>query len=83
MIDLFIFTTSYPYESGEQFFDNEIQFWNNANEFNVTVFPRTANGNPKDVPSNISVDLGLTKFSFSLKHTPNLHHGSPYFLSRN
>jgi colanic acid/amylovoran biosynthesis glycosyltransferase len=67
MIDLFIFTTSYPYESGEQFFDNEIQFWNNANEFNVTVFPRTANGNPKDVPSNISVDLGLTKFSFFVK----------------
>lgn len=67
MFDVWIFTNCFPYEPGEQFLETEIRYWANLKNGKVTIFPCRAIGLPRVIQSGISIDLRMTKSSFTDK----------------
>lgn len=59
MKKLLFITNAYPYYPGEQFIEDEIIFWDRQNDFDVTVLPLTAKGNPRKLPNSIHLDHSL------------------------
>lgn len=55
MHHLFILTSAFPYEGGEQFLETEINFWNNTNFHKVWIIPEQSFGMMRGFPSNIQV----------------------------
>ncbi len=51
---LYIFTQSYPYGKGEEFFETELKFL--AKRFgSITIIPRKANGEGRIIPKNVKI----------------------------
>jgi colanic acid/amylovoran biosynthesis glycosyltransferase len=55
-----ILTNAYPYYPGEQFIDDEISYWAENTQVEVTLLPATAAGKPRPVPKAIAVDMAMT-----------------------
>ena len=55
-----ILTSTYPFPPGEQFLETEIEYWGTS-DHEVVILPLTATGNPRTLPSNISLDLCVAK----------------------
>lgn len=55
-----ILTNAYPYLPGEQFIEDEIEYWANTPTASVTLLPAVAVGEPRPLPEGISTDLGMT-----------------------
>jgi colanic acid/amylovoran biosynthesis glycosyltransferase len=55
-----ILTNAYPYHPGEQFIDDEIGYWAEHAEANVTLMPAVANGAPRALPPGIDIDTTFT-----------------------
>ena len=50
-------TNAYPYHPGEQFIEDEIQYWAKNPVARVTVLPAVAKGEPRSLPKDVSIDL--------------------------
>lgn len=50
-------TSAYPYHPGEQFIEDEIEYWAKNPVAHVTVLPAVARGEPRPLPGGISIDL--------------------------
>jgi glycosyltransferase involved in cell wall biosynthesis len=61
MKTVLFFTASYPYAPGEQFIEDEIGFWAKTSEIRLIIVPFLANGETRQVPAGIDVDLILAK----------------------
>ncbi len=55
MNKLFILTSCFPYEGGEQFLETEIEFWNDTKFDDIFIVPASSNGKPRFIPNNIKV----------------------------
>ncbi|GAB2539629.1 glycosyltransferase [Rhodanobacter koreensis] len=56
-----ILTNAYPYSPGEQFIEDEIEYWANNPAASVTLLPAVAAGKPRTIPEGISIDLGMAR----------------------
>lgn len=56
-------TAAYPYYPGEQFIEDEIEFWKNQTIANVCVTPASANGGARALPAGIGIDFGMVSKS--------------------
>lgn len=56
-------TGAYPFYPGEQFIEDEITYWADQTIADVCIAPASAQGMPRSLPQNISLDLGLTSSS--------------------
>lgn len=61
---LFLFTVSFPYGTGENFISNELLFLSSKFE-KIFIFPLESKGDPKPVPANCEVIDLFTAWSFS------------------
>ncbi|GLQ97644.1 glycosyltransferase [Dyella mobilis] len=52
-----LLTNAYPYHPGEQFIEDEIEYWGRDPLAHVTVLPAVARGEARPVPNAVSVDL--------------------------
>lgn len=55
MHHLFILTSAFPYEGGEQFLETEIEFWNSTKFNKVWIIPEQSSGKMRDIPHKIKV----------------------------
>jgi glycosyltransferase involved in cell wall biosynthesis len=64
-MNLVIFTTTFPYEGGEQFLETEIEFL--SKEFDkIVIVPAKANGKIRDTPKNVIIDNYTSKMDRSI-----------------
>lgn len=56
-----ILTNAYPYYPGEQFIEDEIEYWANNPFASVTLLPAVAAGEPRSIPEGVSIDLGMAR----------------------
>lgn len=56
-----LITSSFPYPSGEQFIETEIEFWSNAEFDEVYLLPNSSSGPARAVPKNLLVDTTLSR----------------------
>ncbi|GLQ45731.1 glycosyl transferase family 1 [Dyella lipolytica] len=54
-------TNAYPYHPGEQFIEDEIEYWTKNKDAQVTVLPAVATGTPRSVPNGISIELEMAR----------------------
>jgi colanic acid/amylovoran biosynthesis glycosyltransferase len=52
-------TNAYPYYPGEQFIEDEIEYWAKNPVARVTVLPAVASGEARCLPTGVSVDLSM------------------------
>lgn len=52
-------TNAYPYHPGEQFIEDEIEYWAKHPVARVTVLPAVARGEPRPLPGSVAVDLSM------------------------
>ncbi|MBE1162282.1 glycosyltransferase [Dyella acidiphila] len=52
-----LLTNAYPYHPGEQFIEDEIQYWAKNPAAHVTVLPAVARGEPRSLPDGVALDL--------------------------
>jgi colanic acid/amylovoran biosynthesis glycosyltransferase len=52
-------TNAYPYHPGEQFIEDEIQYWAKHPVASVTVLPAVARGEPRPLPETVAIDLSM------------------------
>jgi colanic acid/amylovoran biosynthesis glycosyltransferase len=52
-----MFTNAYPYHPGEQFIEDEIEYWAKNPIAHVTILPAVARGDPRPLPDAVSIDL--------------------------
>ena len=50
-------TNAYPYHPGEQFIEDEIEYWAKNPLARVTVLPAVARGEPRPLPGAVSMDM--------------------------
>lgn len=55
MNNLFILTSRFPYEGGEQFLETEIIYWEKSNFDNIFILPAISGGQLRSIPKNIRV----------------------------
>lgn len=55
---IFLFTSSYPYGTGENFIEDEVLIKPSEN-YSITIIPFRNFGNPRNIPSYIKIDSGL------------------------
>jgi len=55
MRHLFILTSAFPYEGGEQFLETEIKFWDNTRFYGVWIIPSHNSGKIRNIPNKIKV----------------------------
>ncbi|WP_229678869.1 glycosyltransferase [Dyella caseinilytica] len=60
-------TNAYPYHPGEQFIEDEIEYWARNPAAHVTVLPAVAKGEPRAVPGTVSVDLCMANGSVTAR----------------
>jgi colanic acid/amylovoran biosynthesis glycosyltransferase len=60
-VKIIILTNAYPYYPGEQFIEDEIEYWANNPIASVTLLPALAHGVPRSTPEGISIDLGMAR----------------------
>jgi colanic acid/amylovoran biosynthesis glycosyltransferase len=57
---LAVLTAAFPYYPGEQFIENEVEYWANSRFKQVFILPGTSHGTPRSIPENLKVDLSLS-----------------------
>ena len=57
---IIIITNAFPFFPGEQFLENEIQFWRNTSYSTVTILPGSAKGASRPLPESIKLDTYLS-----------------------
>jgi colanic acid/amylovoran biosynthesis glycosyltransferase len=80
-MDIWILTGSYPFGSGEQFLETEVEYWGKVSGAQINLIPSRAVGTARSVPAGISVDLCLGRSSRIMKLcslVPALF--SPFFI---
>lgn len=55
MNNLFIITSHFPYEGGEQFLETEILYWNKSEFDNIYILPKSRKGKIRPIPEKINV----------------------------
>lgn len=55
MTSIVFLTSSFPYEGGEQFIEEEIKYWNDTRFKNVYILPHSKRGELRSLPSNIKL----------------------------
>lgn len=60
-------TNAYPYHPGEQFIEDEIQYWGKNPAARVTVLPAVAKGEPRPLPGGVSIDLCMANGSVAAR----------------
>lgn len=60
-------TNAYPYHPGEQFIEDEIEYWGKNPAAHVTVLPAVAKGEPRHLPGGVSIDLCMANGSFAVR----------------
>jgi glycosyltransferase involved in cell wall biosynthesis len=61
MKTILFLTAAYPYYPGEQFIENEIDYWAEQANLRVILVPLSASGKPRGIPANINVDCSLAR----------------------
>lgn len=61
MKTILFLTAAYPYYPGEQFIENEIDYWADKTDLKIILVPLSASDKPRDIPSNINVDCSLAQ----------------------
>lgn len=61
MTSIVILTNTFPFPSGEQFLEDEIPYWAEADFDLIYILPANANGAPRPIPNNVHIDLCLTQ----------------------
>lgn len=61
MANIAILTSSFPYPPGEQFFEEEIEYWAKSLFHNIYILPASAKGAPRSVPAKITIDTGIAQ----------------------
>jgi glycosyltransferase involved in cell wall biosynthesis len=64
---IILLTSCFPYYPGEQFLEEEIKYWDSEFSGQLTILPINANGSPRKTPTNIKIDLSLSKKLFFFK----------------
>lgn len=59
MDGLWILTNSFPYHPGEEFLETEIEIWAELFDGNITLIPLKADGEPRPLPADVTVDRCL------------------------
>ncbi len=60
---LAVLTSSYPYYPGEQFIENEVEYWEKSAFTTVFVLPWLVTGSARQIPEKIQVDLCLSRMN--------------------
>ena len=63
-----LITENYPFYPGEQFLEDEIRFWAEAEDIELTIAPLNSRGEPRPVPETIQVNKALFSKPRSFKH---------------
>jgi len=63
-----ILTSAFPYLPGEQFLEDEIPYWSEAEGVEVILMPATASGAVRDIPEDIEINLSLVGSSPLSRH---------------
>lgn len=61
MKTVYFVTSAYPYYPGEQFIEEEINFWAAQNKAKIVLLPFQNNGMPRSVPRSVEVNLALAE----------------------
>jgi glycosyltransferase involved in cell wall biosynthesis len=62
-----LLTNAYPYHPGEQFIEDEIEYWAKNPVARVTVLPAVARGEPRPLPGDVSIDLCMANGTISAR----------------
>ena len=55
-MNLFLFTSNYPFGKSEAFIESEINFLSKKFK-NIYIFPNSSKGNKRDIPKNVDIVL--------------------------
>lgn len=68
MPKVLLITQSFPYLPGEQFLEDEVRYWAEAKDVELTIAPLTASGEPRVIPDSVQIDTSLARFPLTAQH---------------
>lgn len=68
MLKVLLITENFPFLPGEQFLEDEVKYWADAADIDLTIAPLNARGEPRLMPDTVKVDTSLAQFNRTPQH---------------
>lgn len=68
MPKILLITQSFPYFPGEQFLEDEVKYWAECKNAELTIAPLSARGVPREIPNSVQLDTSLARFRRTYLH---------------